>query len=206
MSDGSHKPAYVPPTIGGELERAGMKYDFEAGVTEKKQQKRDRKRNKGSRRDNNNSRPTKEVSMEGSEKITNVNGTTPSPREEGNNNVSQVMAEGFRNLRSDLSEFAGKIVVSNADLKAEMPSLLGRATETTIGEVQRRSNEWSLENIKGDVRRALVQVGVGGIVAGAIALGTYLFSRDDADVMATDGRSNAQTNGASRSGSARAQA
>jgi hypothetical protein len=209
MSEGLKKPEYVPPTLGDELERHGMKYDFESGVvaSQDSKQKKSRKRNKGSRRDSNNHRPTKEVSMSNENiESSNVNGqaggreiTPPS-----NNNVGQVMTEGFRNLREDLKDFAGKIVVSNADLKSEMPSLLGRATETTIGEVHRKSNEWTLENMKGDVRRALVQVGVAGAVAGIISLGTYLFTRED-ESFTIEGRAPSQANGTTRTTSTRTQ-
>jgi hypothetical protein len=85
-----------------------------------------------------------------------------------------------------------------------MPSLLGRATETTIGEVHRKSNEWTLENMKGDVRRALVQVGVAGAVAGIISLGTYLFTRED-ESFTIEGRAPSQANGTTRTTSTRTQ-
>lgn len=213
MSDGSNKPAYVPPTIGGELERAGMKYDFESGVVVKDKQKKSRNRNKGSRRDNNNS-PTKEVVMvmEGKENVSTVNG--PASREHQSTDQGAMILQGFEKLTEHLDKFgnrvevaASKMTIAAADLQASQRTMLNSATETVIGEVHRKSNEWSKDNIKGDVRRALVHIGVSGVVAGVIALGTYLFRKDDnnVEVTTTDGRTNAQSNGAGRT-SVRAQA
>lgn len=137
MSDGK-RPVYEPPTLGGELERHGMAYDFEGedGGTSfrgqnNKRQKHDKKRNKNNRRDHNH-RPHKEVTMEnlqsqtGGKNIENEEGNGPKRDGRGDslrefiavfergqektlNGIRETMNDGNRQIAGTLGDKLGEI-------------------------------------------------------------------------------------------------
>ncbi len=85
--DESNKPKFVPPTLGDELGRHGMAYDFgatEEGPSLRGQQKSGRGRNKNNRRNNKGS--NKEVNME--ETSSTPNGSRNNP---GHQNLNPEM-------------------------------------------------------------------------------------------------------------------
>lgn len=195
MSDG-HRPSYAPPTLGDPLERHGMKYDFEeSSEPMSKRQRRNRNRNKNNRRDNNN-RPPKEITMESSEK---TNGAVESNK---NNDASskgygtdigamvQVLERGLNQINGNLNDF-GRTAIT---LSENMVVVAKDSTETR--QEVRKLNAWNKENILGDVRKAVVQVGVLGAIGGVVALVTYAFKKDEEEAAATPTTS--ATNGAAR--------
>jgi hypothetical protein len=200
MTDGAKKPVYQPPTLGGEMERHGLIYETLAvaqSAPHQGRQKRSRNRNKNNRRDNNG--PMKETRMNNG---TNVNGTEGSKLPEplvqvpgdGLFALTQVMQEHLREQRGERGELRqhfkqiGDVLTgfntSAQELTEGMEAAATRSREAAeaameakvaVAQVPEKLNEVkNLDNLKGDVRRAVIQTlvsaALGGIVVAAIAI------------------------------------
>lgn len=183
-----------------------MRYDLEASAEgeqprSKRQQKRDRNRNKNNRRDNNN-RPPKELNMEPtnsniSDKNNGAVESNKNPgfggdKERGLDAMVNILDRGFQQINGSLQQFGG----FTRELNDNMLVVVKDTTATR--EEVRKLNAWSKENILGDVRKAVVQIGVGGILAGAVALITYAFKKDEEEEVTGTTPATSATNGAAR--------
>lgn len=181
MSDGHHKPTYEAPTFGGELERAGMKYDFSVGPVvssddQNNGQKKSRRRNKNNRRDRN--RPAKEAHME---QMNEKNGIESKTINQAPTSLPDSLAmiakaiekqgERFDGMTQSLKGFADAAEAMNENLKLAVED--NSATRQEV----KNLNAWTYENLKGDVRRSLVQIGIVGVLSGAVTLFTVAFGK-----------------------------
>ncbi len=198
MSDGSHKPVFVPPTLGESLEHHGMRYDF-SSVEEKKNnaQKYNRNRHKENRRDSTN-RPTGEITME---TIKHTNGTVEAAKNNGNNipqlheglvALVDAIKDGNDRVNETLQQFGTSANTLNESMRAVVTDVaVARAaaenamTAASAAEraVKKQNEIRSWDNLKGDARSAVVHIGVASVFAGVVYLANSLF-RSDVDVSA----------------------
>lgn len=204
MNDGAKKPEFQPPKLGDEMERNGLVYD-KADVSEVvprgSRQKRTRNRNKNNRRDHNRSSKETRMSNEG----TAMNGTDGAkherelitPQENYIRELTTVMAEHLKEQRSERGELRahfkqiGDTLSSFNEAAKEltegMEAVAARSREAYDAstdaasaslQVPEKLNEVkNLDNLKGDVRRAVVQTIVTAAVTGIALLAIALFGK-----------------------------
>lgn len=205
MENGPKKPAYEPPKLGGEMERHGLVYDTLAvagAVPQGGRQKRSRNRNKNNRRDHN--RPTQKETFTMSEnEVSQTNGSNDAGKIEARNHLggdsirdlTGVMQEHLKEQKGErgelrahfkligdtLKEYNGHAVKLNegmiettaAATKAQSAAVEAR---DAVAHIPEKLNEVkNLDNLKGDVRRAVIQTAVSAAIGGIVVLAIAVF-------------------------------
>lgn len=198
MDNGPKKPVYEPPKLGSEMEKHGLVYDTAAvaGVAPHAgRQKRSRNRNKNNRRDHNRPTQLKENVM--TEGTVAMNGTEATTRTPSNGaftesdvtavfKLASVMEHGFERMEQGndrlvsgihgaLTDFNKSAIELTEGMEATT-SMARTAAESALNVPKKLNEVQNLDNLKGDVRKAVIQTIVSAAIGGVVFLAISLFS------------------------------